>query len=278
MAKIKLNLRREELSIAEVIEQYDCTIDDLFYGAEIGELPIYLLTGGWTVELICSIKQGSPIYKEVKNVDEYINKALKMTEEYENPDNFPTDNFQKIVTNGIFTYYPNNGKYRALYIPPIYGLIALSQHTITEYRHGVDPGIFLKLNDFIGISKNTTDEFVMIPDRQVLVKDALTDGKLFVKREDLNRLSDQPIDPDDAKGKDDVSRKTLLRLVLGMAMNRYKYELGKLRTDVPKTIEIGLETLGIDITDDTIRNALKEAELKYPPKPKTSLPTPRKPA
>ncbi len=110
-------------------------------------------------------------------------------------------------------------------------------------------------------------------------------SKLLIPRFDLNLISEKlelakeikgyPVPDDNEKVKGDVTRGTLLKLVLGMAMNRYEYPLGKTRTDVPKTIEIGLNSLGIDLTDDTIRKALKEAEVKHSKKINSNRRCPR---
>ncbi|MEI8158537.1 MAG: hypothetical protein WCH60_16865 [Burkholderiales bacterium] len=51
---------------------------------------------------------------------------------------------------------------------------------------------------------------------------------------------------------------TLLKLVIGMAMKGYAYDPAASKSAVPKEIADDLATLGINITDDTVRKWLKE--------------------
>lgn len=86
---------------------------------------------------------------------------------------------------------------------------------------------------------------------------------------------------DDAKGKEDVSRNSLLKLVIGMAVDTYGYDHTAKKNTAPSEIEKNLALAGINITNDTIRKALQEAASKFPPetnfKSLTPLKTPIKP-
>ena len=63
-------------------------------------------------------------------------------------------------------------------------------------------------------------------------------------------------------------RDTLLKLVIGMAMDSYRYDPAAPRSKVPAEIAADLEKKGITVTDDTIRKWLKQAaETVLPAKP-----------
>lgn len=291
MGKLKLNLKRPELSFDEVMEQYDgVKEDDLFHAAAQGELTIYFKGDGRKVGMVCSFKQivksmfpemnvpmnqedfdaMFPELKEFENEADFAEKIEKALERsyaaFTNT--VPDSEFQEVVSNGLMSFYPNNGIYRAVYMVPLIGLQPISALSVAMHRNGVGQlGVFLKMQKTLGIGEDSTDEFVVIPDPKtddfISFEDARRDGLLFLMKDELLELSsNKPIDPDDVKPKGGVSRKTLLKLVIGMAMNRYHYDPKKGYSDTPKTIEIGINSLGIDITDDTIRKALKEAKEK----------------
>ena len=49
-----------------------------------------------------------------------------------------------------------------------------------------------------------------------------------------------------------------MKLVIGMAMKGYAYDSAASKSAVPKEIADDLASLGINITDDTVRKWLKE--------------------
>ncbi len=66
-----------------------------------------------------------------------------------------------------------------------------------------------------------------------------------------------------------TERGHLLRLVIGMAIDGYGYVPGLAKSGVPKELEGVLASLGMSITDDTVRKYLKEArETVLPAKPR----------
>ena len=66
-------------------------------------------------------------------------------------------------------------------------------------------------------------------------------------------------------------RETLLKLVIGMAINGYGYDPAASKSTKPKEIADDLVALGIPITDDTVRKYLKLAqETVLPAKPRQS--------
>jgi hypothetical protein len=58
---------------------------------------------------------------------------------------------------------------------------------------------------------------------------------------------------------DGKSRVTALKLILGMAMDAYRYNPRAGRSPIPKEIALALEDFGISVTDETVREWLKEA-------------------
>lgn len=54
-------------------------------------------------------------------------------------------------------------------------------------------------------------------------------------------------------------RNTLLRMIVGMAIRGYGYDPDAARSDLPKTIAADLSDLGLECSDQTVREKLKEA-------------------
>ena len=286
MAKNKFQWKRPELSLQEVTEQKDCTVEDLFHAAALGELTIYVRADGWKVACIGSIKQVAlsvltdqtnkinkddieavlPEFKEIKSKDDAREKGYvalsRLSEELEKFS--PPDELKDIISLGPMTFYPNSGIYRASYILPLFGFQPISVGSMAIDRKDTGGGIWLKLIDDFGISENSTDEFFICPDRVVTLQDALKDGNLFVMKEDLQNLTS---DPDDAKPKGGVNRNTLLKMIIGMAIKGYNYDPAAKRSNTSSEIEKDLKDLKIGLDDDPIRKALKEAATLIPPPP-----------
>lgn len=272
MTNIKFKSKRPELSIAEVLDQYECTVDDLFHLASIGELTIHVLADDWKAHKIYSVDNSKEI-TELSVV--HTGSTPSPVPNSENHEEFELqyqawkDNHNcQNVTIGKFTFYGRQGEFRVLYDRTWPGLQPIAAKTFIEYRKNSASSIIeLQLDGILNSSDNTINYF-LCSDPEVLLQDALKDGKLFVMKTDMQKLvANASLDPEDVKPKGAVSRKTLLKLVLGMAINRYDFDPNKTRTDVPKTIEIGVNTLGIDLSDDTIRKALNEAVATIPSKP-----------
>jgi hypothetical protein len=73
-----------------------------------------------------------------------------------------------------------------------------------------------------------------------------------------------------ATAKDGLStaeRNSLLKLVIGMAVNGYKYDPSPERSPVPPEIAADLEALGIGLDADTVRKYLREGAALLPGKP-----------
>jgi hypothetical protein len=65
----------------------------------------------------------------------------------------------------------------------------------------------------------------------------------------------------------DSERKSLLKMVLGMAIKRYGYNPSDKKNSAVSMIVRDLELMDIRLTDDTVRNYLKEAAYKIPFEP-----------
>ena len=67
------------------------------------------------------------------------------------------------------------------------------------------------------------------------------------------------VQPGQTKSLGTRERETLLKLVIGMAMGGYGFNLTDRKNTAPKEIADDLAELGISITDDTVRKYLKQA-------------------
>jgi hypothetical protein len=89
----------------------------------------------------------------------------------------------------------------------------------------------------------------------------LKDVALLVSADDVARLSKKETVKTTFT---DNERNTMLRLIIGMAMDAYGYNPNSTRNDATgtnnKSIKAGLERKGINMDDETIRKYLKEAK------------------
>lgn len=90
---------------------------------------------------------------------------------------------------------------------------------------------------------------------------------LRVKREDVRALlgSNPDNETSDIKPEGAVSRKTLLRLIIGMAVDSYGYDPNARKSPLASELESILIQRNMPVTDDTIRKALDEAKSELPP-------------
>lgn len=271
MANKKFQSKRPELSIAEVLSQYECTLDDLIHEAALGELKIYILADNWLVDAVFSfntqnlaqgVKDTDGQEKKVERYENYVEGCESQFKDVKSP-----DDLDGVVSNGGVTLYPNYGKYRALYTQPIVGLQPISVLTLLEYRAGsAGTKVGLQLNEGFTVVDCAEVVYVGLK-KDVLLQDAINENKLFVMKADLQRLiSNASIDPDDVKPEGAVSRKALLRLVIGMAVKGYNYDPSAKKNSAGTDIESDLQRMGISLGDDQIRKALKEAATLISPR------------
>jgi hypothetical protein len=83
---------------------------------------------------------------------------------------------------------------------------------------------------------------------------------IVISKAELENFEAQFIEaPEAEKPLSTSERNSLLKIILGMAMAGYKYDPAASRSSVTKEIETDLTTMGMRVTDDTIRGYLKEA-------------------
>jgi len=75
-------------------------------------------------------------------------------------------------------------------------------------------------------------------------------------REELKQLKDQAAREKPLSTRE---RETFLKIILGMAIKGYGYNPAAGRSNTPKEIADDLATLGISVSDDTVRQKLKDA-------------------
>lgn len=213
-------------------------------------------------ELLGAIGKSKLFLRDTKNID-----VKKMTTSLLSGaesliSDYSTDKFIEPFFKPPFSYYKKSDEFSNIYNAPIIGRCPISNVTIHQYREGYDsnPGILLRLMDNnLDIIKNSIEEFFIVPKPFLRLQEAIEADKLFVKKEDMQRLSGEPIDPDDAKPEGAVSRKSLLKLVIGMAVKGYTYDPSAKKNTAGTDIKKDLEELGIGLDAQTIRDALKEA-------------------
>ena len=85
-------------------------------------------------------------------------------------------------------------------------------------------------------------------EKSALLEEVNTKGKASVEAEINPRVKD-----------------TLLKIILGMAIDGYGYRPQQLRSPTARELSDHLQRLGLEVSDDTIRNYLKEAAQLLPP-------------
>lgn len=63
---------------------------------------------------------------------------------------------------------------------------------------------------------------------------------------------------------DDRRRKTLLKIILVVAIEKYRFNPGKSKNSAPGRLEHATRITGLDVTDETIRVILEEALSEFP--------------
>lgn len=94
------------------------------------------------------------------------------------------------------------------------------------------------------------------------------DSVLVVRTSELNRLISTFTNSESISIKQqekplvDSERDSLLKIIIGIAIKRYKYDHNSNKSGTPTAIKHDLEQLGIDLDVDTIRKHLKAASAK----------------
>ena len=190
---------REYLSVAEGLNLINdknigstYVVDDLIYKAAIGQLIIYVLTNDWSASQIYEIDHSKP------NTD----LKIRFTGPKEPP--FPNSKDMEELERQTLAYKNWVGTQDAVYgNRTIYGqrgqnvgfyALRMSSHkpiaaiTFKKFYEGdFSSKIELNLGKILN-STDSTKEYYFCPDLEVLLQDALDDGKLYVKRHELQNV------------------------------------------------------------------------------------------
>jgi hypothetical protein len=212
VAKLNFKYKRPELSIEEVLEQYECSFEDLIQAAATEELTLYVQTDEWKVEYVCSASrlvreiyiEGNEFDFQSDDVTSLLPELINIKDAEDLHDrlpgamqnlmsriecSIPKSGFQEIVSNGMFTFYPNTGKYQPLYLMQFVGLQPISSLSAALCRLNQDSPIFLKFMDLRGLFAEHIDGLCILPRTTFSFSEARMKGKLFVMKEDLDRLT-----------------------------------------------------------------------------------------
>ncbi len=138
----------------------------------------------------------------------------------------------------------------------------------TQYPKLADE--FFHRAEFVNRAVSVGDLSSNIPPRSFV--DWAGKKELVIHDELLSHVVDPAIDrPNDLMDSSDLlqerERDSLLKLILGMSVDRYGYRVGEKRNsatgDKGNSIAARLESLGIRLDSDTIRKYLKEAEDRF---------------
>ena len=89
-------------------------------------------------------------------------------------------------------------------------------------------------------------------------------GRTLVETRTAARIKAESERPEQSKPLGERERNTLLRIIIGMAIRGYGYDPDAARSDVPKQVADDLSALGLECSDQTIREKLKEARSLLP--------------
>jgi hypothetical protein len=99
---------------------------------------------------------------------------------------------------------------------------------------------------------------------QALVEAVRAQGRTLIETQTAARIKAENAAPEEDKPLRERERNTLLRIIIGIAVRGYAYDPDAARSDIPKTIADDLSDLGLECSDQTIREKLKEARALLP--------------
>jgi hypothetical protein len=94
---------------------------------------------------------------------------------------------------------------------------------------------------------------------QALVEAVRAQGRTLVEARMEARANTEREELAQEKPLGERERNTLLRMIISMAIRGYGYDPDATRSDIPKTIASDLSDLGLECSDQTVREKLKEA-------------------
>lgn len=99
---------------------------------------------------------------------------------------------------------------------------------------------------------------------QALVDAVRAQGRTLIEERKAARVKAESAAVEEGNPIRERERNTLLRIIIGMAVRGYAYDPDAARSDIPKTIADDLSGLGLECSDQTIREKLKEARALLP--------------
>jgi hypothetical protein len=177
---------------------------------------------------------------------------------------------------GFIKFWGLNGKYSNLYRRFLVDYQPISKMNVWHFRAGYSlPCVLLDGKNAFPDAIESEDIFftINIADK---FEELLNQNMIFVMRDDLQKLitdlrrqtSAPQIMLENSKPANTVHRNTLLKLIIGMAVDHYGYDPTESKSSIPSELQTIMELHGIECTDDTIRKALKEAAAFLPQKNK----------
>lgn len=154
--------------------------------------------------------------------------------------------------------------------PELEAAVAANGHVIEDWKSLYDK-LCASIDERIAPWKEAATKHAETLDDIVVHRDALLaqikglNGECARLRGELEALKSQRAIPAEAKPLSTRERDSLLKLVIGMAVQGYKFQPRAARSQVPSEIAGDLEQLGIGLDVDTVQKYLKEGAELLPP-------------
>jgi|GEM_PF-6930219 len=227
-----MGLKKKHFQLTEVAEKLGCTLSDLIHVGAIGELPIYALADGWSVNIFGIVVSNG--------TDDYGRSTL-----VENPP-LKKSPFPFVITGPVEMYPDTLRRYEA-------------NPRAREYK-------------FIAPTPDQKDEFDRFEYQLVdgshgqdLSGKHIGECLLVVMLDDVKKLIPQAgADLDKHLGARE--KDTLLKLVIGLAIGGYGYDPKAAKNMATQEIVNDLRLRGISMDADTVKKWLKQGALLLPSK------------
>lgn len=214
------------LPLAEAAERAKCTEKHLVHLGSIGELAIHV----------------------IPNPDWLLGNQTVLSRSVDVPPDAPP----------VTDYYCSSGEMTGPSVT--LALLRVLPHYLTAFEAYPDTATvdtFIYWDDGSGVRGIFTNQGA----KPILLRDCY----LVIRTDDLKALGPtKSVADEPASG--GVSRTTLLKLLITMAVDGYRYDPADKKGPVPREIDEASTGLGIRVSDDTIRGALREAATYLPQK------------
>lgn len=269
----KIDLKRDFYPLQEAAELAGLKADDLIHMAAQGKLTVSVLADNWEIGAVYEIERSPDFEGDLTKVSYVGPGPIEFPEPGDEEfhakfEAWKQNKDKKDIVVGRHRVYGRQGPFAYFYSLLFRGPQPISKVSFADYL--VSPStatIRIDLNRILGVSELDKERLVM-PERPVGIQDAVADKKLIVLKSDLNRLiSGDKDSPDDVKADGGVTRKTLLKLVIGLADKGYNYDPSSKKNAAVGDIHRDLQRAGVGLDEDSIRKALREAASLLPRKP-----------